>query len=176
MAVGLLLIWGASVVNASDVDWDVAAGVAVPFTSGYNLGFGGEGTAGFNIAPSLDLTGSVGFYTFSVTGGTSSASASSSSIEFLAGLKYFLGGSSMPGVKPYLIGQAGLSDLNTSITVGSISGSASSIYPEIAGGAGLDFSLGDASKIGIIVQSKVAVVLGNGGSFTYLPVVGGVSF
>ena len=39
MAVGLLMIWGASVANASDVDWDVAAGVAVPFTSGYNPGF-----------------------------------------------------------------------------------------------------------------------------------------
>ena len=82
----------------------------------------------------------------------------------------------MPGVKPYLIGQAGISDLSSSYTIGSSSVSASSVYPEIAGGAGLDFSLGDASKIGIIVQSKVAIVLGNGGTFTYLPVVAGVSF
>ncbi len=176
MVVGLMLMLAVSNAQAGmgDLSWDVAGGVGVPLTSGYDLGFGGEGTAELNIAPSLNATGSLGFYTFNVTGSTSANNASTAVVPILVGLKYELG--PVPGLKPYLIGQAGFSDFINSITISGYSASGSAFYPEIAGGAGLGFDLGPASTIGIFVQVKIAVVLGNGGTFTYLPILGGVSF
>jgi hypothetical protein len=176
MAVSLLLILAVSNAHAAmgDLSWDVAGGVGIPLSSGYDLGFGGEGTAELNIAPSLNATGSLGFYTFNVTGSTSAYSASSAAVPILVGLKYGLG--PVPGLKPYILGQVGFADFINSITESGISLSGSSFYPEVAGGAGLGFDLGPASTIGIFVQVKIAVVLGNGGTFTYLPILGGVSF
>lgn len=177
---GFLMASSVSVANAAgNIDWSANAGVAVPLTSGFDLGFGGEAAAGFNIGPNLDLTGTLGFYTFNVTGSSSTASASASSLEVLAGLKYMLG-SSDSSVKPYIFGQAGFSDYSASINVslgsyGSVSASGSEVDPEIAGGAGLSFGLGSGSNVAINLQTKVGVVLA-GSSFTYLPIVAGVSF
>ena len=88
------------------------------------------------------------------------------------GLKYAIGEGN---VKPYIFGQAGISDLMNNVTftyTDTVSSdtatgtSASEVDPEIAGGVGLNIGLGETSKVSLLVQTKVAAVFGTGSTFT----------
>ncbi len=155
------------------------AGLGYSLETGYGIGFGGGLAGFFPVGGGLSFGGSAAYYTFS---GPSSSfagatiSESYSNIEVLAALKYRLGTGSM---KPYLIGAAGLSLFSLTETgsvsgVGSASASASTTNPMIQAGAGLEFEAG--SGMNIFVEGKASVIIGSGGTSTYLPVNVGLSF
>lgn len=92
-------------------------------------------------------------------------------MSFLAMLKYAFG---TDKTKPYILVDAGLADYISTITISSISLSGSSMYPEIGGGVGVQFPAGD--NLNIFVQGTANIILGSGGTFTYIPVDLGVNF
>ncbi len=189
---GVLLAMGVSAVRASNLSYDAAAGLSVPLTSGYDLGFGGEVTTALDLHSGLSLTGTVGYYTHDVSNSTQSytdywgdvytETGSLASLEVMIGLKYAIGDGP---VKPYIFAQGGISDLMNNVTYSysdtvttdyATGTSASEVDPEVAGGIGLNIGLGDTSRFSLIVQSKVAAVFATGSTFTYLPIVVGVNY
>jgi hypothetical protein len=177
MVFSLLLFLGVNPANAGDVDWDVAGGVAINDSGIFNIGYGGEGTGEYNLAPKLNLMCTLGFYTFTTSSDTVARglTVGDTDIELLAGLKYYF--VDIPNLKPYIFGQMGLSDLigNESISLYGISTNWSIINLEIAGGVGVDIGLGDTRKIEILIQAKAAEIMYDG-HFAYFPIVVGVRF
>lgn len=194
-----------SVVVNSDKNFQLSpmVGVAVGDNSGLGTGFGGGLRGIYMTDANLGFGGMIYFYTWGIsksspeyyltqsyTWGTDTETISTShgNLEILAAIQYkFTGGS----VKPYLIGGAGLSALMFSetdsysynngppssywstLTNVSIPGS-TNMYPMITAGAGLGFNAG--RDMDIYVEAKYDVVIGNGGTFSYIPIGAGLSF
>lgn len=166
LALGLMMV--ASVSLAADaqktIEVGINGGIALPTSSGYDLGFGGQVTGLYRVSENLGVGLGIGYDTFTLTG---LSGYSTSDLSFLATLKYAIG---TDKTKPYILVDAGLSSFSVSY-----SGlSASTSNPEIGGGVGVQFPAGDAMNI--FLQGTANVVLGNGGTFTYIPVDLGVNF
>jgi hypothetical protein len=187
--------------SAKNFELGVRAGADVGASSGYGLGIGG-GVSGFYLSDEhLSFGGMINFYSFSNTtnlpfeyinqtpawaSGSENVSENLGSLEVLAAVKYKFDGN---GIKPFLLGGAGLSALMSSesitysysggppeggtSTAPSIPGS-TSMNPMISVGAGAEFSAGQ--DMGVFVQGRYSVVFGNGGTFSYAPLEVGVSF
>jgi Tetratricopeptide repeat len=173
--------------SAGKFEVDPEAGVAVGLSSGYGIGFGGGVFGGIPMKGGLVIGGEVAYFTFngpSVTYpdfgyGTETDSSSSGSLEILAAAKYRIGEQAM---KPFLTAGVGISDLMSSYTVSGLTGifafengssSGSSINPMVMGGAGLEFAAG--KDMHIYAEARLGVVIGNGGTFSYVPVLAGLS-
>jgi hypothetical protein len=192
-----------SVVVNSDKNFQLSPmiGVAVGDNSGLGTGIGGGLRGIYMTDANLGFGGMIYFYTWntsltesgyyitqSYTLGTLTETISEShgNLEVLAAIQYkFTGGS----VKPYLIGGAGLSALMFSESIsfsyssgtplynpttgGSIPGT-TSMYPMVTAGAGLGFNMG--KDMDLYLEAKYDVVIGNGGTFSYIPIGAGLSF
>ncbi|HEY5037676.1 MAG TPA: tetratricopeptide repeat protein, partial [bacterium] len=152
------------------------AGIAYSTSTGYGIGFGGGLSGYFPSGGGLAFGGTAAFYTFGgpsyVYSGTT-ISQSFSNIEVLAALKYRLGTGS---VRPYLVAGGGLSLLSVTSSAniagyGGASGSTSTTNPMIQGGGGIEFPAG--ASMNVFVEGKASIVIGNGGTVTYLPIEGG---
>ncbi len=174
LVAGLMMVASVSFAGTAttkNFELGINGGVGIATTSGYDLGFGGQVTGLYRADENLAFGLGVGFNTFSVTGSTSAAGASTSDLSFLAQLKYAFG---TDKTKPYILVDAGMGDYISSITIGSLSVSASAMYPEIGGGVGVQFPLGTDANL--FLQGTANVVLGNGATFTYIPLDLGVNF
>jgi hypothetical protein len=150
------------------IELGINGGLALATNAGYDLGFGGQVTGLYRADENLGFGLGIGFNTFSVTGASGWSQAD---LNFLALLKYAFG---TEKTKPYILVDAGLSSFITSVTVLGVSVSGSSSYPEIGGGGGVQFPMGDNSNF--FVQATANVVIGSGSTFTYIPVDVGVNF
>ncbi len=185
---------------AKNFELGVRAGADVGASSGYGLGIGG-GVSGFYLSDEhLSFGGMISFYSFSSSASESgyyetqsytlgtetvTSNVSLGSLEILAAVKYKFEGN---GIKPFLLGGAGLSALmsSSSVSVSYNSGApllsvpststpgSTSMNPMISVGAGGEFSAGQ--DMGVFVQGRYSVVFGNGGTFSYAPLEVGVSF
>ena len=166
LVVGLAML--SSVAFAGEVEkkfeLGINGGVALATNAGYDLGFGGQVTGLYRLSENLGLGAGIGYNTFSITGASGWSNAD---LSFLALLKYSIG---TEKTKPYLLASAGLSSWILSFG----GASASTSYPEIGGGAGIEFPLGENSNF--FVQATASIILATGSSFTYIPVDLGVNF
>jgi hypothetical protein len=166
LVMGLMMVASISFAADSEKKFELGinGGVGLNLTAGYDLGFGGQVTGLYLISENLALGAGIGYNTFSVTGASGWSDAD---LSCLALLKYTIGTSSM---KPYLLAGAGMGDYIVSFS----GASASAFYPEISGGAGLQFPMGETSNF--FVQGTVNILIATGGTWTYVPVDVGVNF
>ncbi len=167
LAVALMMV--ASVSFAAEevekkIELGINGGLALSTNTGYDLGFGGQATGLYRFSENLGVGLGIGYNTFGVTGFSGLTQAD---LSFLALLKYAIG---TEKTKPYLLVDAGLSSFITSFSGASLSTS----YPEIGGGVGIQFPMGDTSNF--FVQADVNLILATGTTFTYVPVDLGVNF
>jgi len=170
LALALAMTASAAFAEAPEkkIELGINGGIALATTAGYDLGFGGQVTGLYRIDENLGVGLGIGYDTFSVTGASGWSSAD---LSFLALLKYAFGSEA---TKPYVLVDAGLSSYIVSLTILGVSASASTSYPEIGGGAGIQFPMGDSSNF--FVQAAANVIIATGGTFTYIPVDVGVNF
>ena len=153
----------------------VQAGIAIPmgdFGDGYKMGFGGAGNFVYHINPMLDVTGSIGYLTFS----GKEADYTFSSIPVLAGIRYAFGKGNL---NPYASGELGLhfGTFDTPEIVspgfGTIGGgSASSTDFGIALGAGFLYQL--SPKLDLDVNAKFNNIFSEGSSTSFISIMAGV--
>jgi hypothetical protein len=144
--------------SESKFEIDIHAGVGMG-GNGVGLGLGG-GINGFvPLGGNLFLGGMLSYFTFPITGSTSSESF----IEALVGGKYCFSGDSL---KPYLVGGVGMSNV-------SIIGF-SEMDPMISIGGGVEIPAGPGMNL--FAQARYSIVMATGGSATYLPIEAGVAF
>lgn len=167
----------------SSFEVDVMMGVALSLSSGYGLGFGGSVAGRMPMGQGLSIGGEIGFHTFGSSvqvpdglGGFVTESDSTGSLSILGSVKYSISG--MTGLKPYLIGGLGISMLMDSISYPSpydiFNSSSSSAYLMAQAGGGISFPMG--KDMDIFGEIKADVVIGGNGTFTYIPIGGGLAF
>jgi hypothetical protein len=160
----------------------IMAGLALSMTEGYGMGFGGGAAGRIPMGQGLSLGAAVGYYAFgnsqTVPGGK--VDNSIGNLEILGSVKYaFQGGG---GLSPYVLGGAGIALYMNSVTstydppldIFNSSVSASSMYPMIQAGGGVAFDAGKDMKL--FGEAKFGMVIGDGGSFNYIPINFGASF
>ncbi len=189
--------------SAKSFELDPMAGIALSSSGGYGLGFGGGVAGYFPAGNGLFIGGSVGFYTFSNTittqGGIPSYYSSTqvsngnwTNIEILASGKYRFEGN---GMKPYLLGGAGLSMFGVSSSGSTTytldppyntpyyeallpntsysTPGGSSIYPTIQVGGGVELPMGP--DMNIFGEAKYTLIIGQGGTAGYIPIEVGLN-
>ena len=166
---GLMMVASVSLADADKkIELGINGGIAVPTNTGYDLGFGGQVTGLYRADENLGVGLGIGYDTFTVTG---LSGFSNADLSFLAMLKYAFG---TDKTKPYILVDAGLSSFSATVSLFGVSASASTIYPEIGGGVGVQFPAGDS--LNIFLQGTANLVLATGSTFTYIPVDLGVNF
>lgn len=149
-------------------------GVALPmgdFGESYDMGFGGTVTLAYHLNPMLDITGSVGYLTWS----GKDFDYTFSSIPVLAGVRYSFGKGKF---NPYVSGELGMHFVTfdiPSITVFGITvggGSVSESYFGFGAGAGFLYQL--SPKLDLDVNAKFNSISSEGSSSTYLSIMAGV--
>jgi hypothetical protein len=149
--------------------------VAIPlgdFGNGYKTGFGAQGTFAYHINPMLDVTGSVGYLTWS----GKEADYKFSSVPVLAGVRYYFGKDKF---NPYVAGELGIHF--TSVDIPSVTipgfgtyggGSASNSYFGFGAGAGFLYQLGP--KLDLDISAKFNSISSSGSSSSYVSILAGV--
>ena len=170
LVAGLMMLASVSFADApaKNIELGINGGIAVPTNTGYDLGFGGQVTGLYRFDENLGLGLGIGYNTFTITG---LSGWSNADLSFLATLKYAFG---TDKTKPYILVDAGLSSWSATVSIAGISASASTTYPEIGGGVGVQFPAGDS--LNIFLQATANVVIATGATFTYIPVDAGVNF
>lgn len=152
----------------------VQAGVALPlddFGDIYDAGFGGQGTFAIRVSPNVDVTGSVGYLTWS----GKDLDYTFSTIPILAGIRYYFREEKF---NPYITGELGIHfttvDVPTLIVRGlTISGiSASDSFFGFGLGAGFLYQL--SPKLNLDVNSKFSSISSSGGSSNYISIMAGL--
>lgn len=185
--------------------FDLNAGLGIASGGeGWGLGIGGTVSGYVPLEKGFELGGSIGVYDFSYSSATTvvddeygfdigsqttTDNESLLAIEVLASGKYVFDGN---GIKPYLVGGAGLALLSesTSETVvttvnppynsyyaggtTNTSSSSSSTNPMLQVGAGLSLSLG--TSLSGFAEVKYSMVIGSGGTWSYIPFNVGLGF
>jgi opacity protein-like surface antigen len=152
----------------------VQAGIALPmgdFGDGYDMGFGGNATFAYHLNPMVDITGSIGYLTWSGKDGDYTFS----SIPVLVGIRYYFGQGKF---HPYVTGELGMhfttvdvpSVVIYGITVGG--GSASDSFFGFGAGAGFLYQL--SPTLDLDVNAKFSNISSSGGSSSYITILAGV--
>jgi len=153
----------------------VQAGVAIPmgdFGDGYKMGFGGQGNFAYHINPMLDVTGSIGYLTWS----GKEADYSFSSVPVMVGARYAFGKGNL---NPYASGELGLHFSSFSVpevvipgfgTIGG--GSSSSTDLGIALGVGFLYQL--SPKLDLDINAKFNNIFSEGSSTNFISIMAGV--
>lgn len=151
------------------------AGAAIPlgdFGDGYKTGFGGQGTFAYHINPMFDVTGSVGYLTWS----GKDADYKFSSVPVLAGVRYYFGKDKF---NPYVAGELGIHFVTFDVpsifvpgfgTIGG--GSESKSYFGFGAGAGFLYKMGP--NLDLDVNAKFNNISTEGNSSSYLSIMAGV--
>ena len=151
------------------------AGIAIPmgdFGDGYKMGFGGQGNFAYKINPMLNVTGSIGYLTWS----GKEADFTFSSVPVMVGARYSFGKGKF---NPYAAGELGLHFSSFSVpevvipgfgTIGG--GSASSTDFGIAVGLGFLYQLGP--KLDLDVNAKFNNIFREGSSTNFINIMAGV--
>ena len=151
--------------------------VAVPlgdFGDGYKTGFGAQGTFAYHINPMLDVTGSVGYLTWS----GKEADYTFSSVPVLAGVRYYFGKDKF---NPYVTGELGIHFVTFDVpsvvipgfgTIGG--GSSSDSYFGFGAGVGFLYELNP--KLNLDVAAKFNSISSSGSSSNYVSILAGVLF
>ena len=109
LAVFAIIVLFAGFTNAqSKMAVGVQGGIAIPmgdFGDAVDLGFGGQGNFAFTVSPSLQVTGSLGYNTWSYKTESDIASGTFSSVPLLAGIRYTF---PSKGFEPYVMAQLGV--------------------------------------------------------------------
>lgn len=95
----------------------VQGGIALPmgdFGDAVDLGFGGQGNFAYTVSPNLQVTGSIGYLTWSYKTDGNIASGSFSSVPVLAGIRYTF---PAKGFAPYVMAQLGLHFISSSFEI-----------------------------------------------------------
>jgi opacity protein-like surface antigen len=138
----------------------------------YKMGFGGQGTFAYHINPMLDVTGSVGYLTWS----GKDLDYTFSSVPVLVGVRYYFGQGKF---HPYVAGELGLHF--TSVSVPSVTipgfgtyggGSASDSFFGFGAGAGFLYQL--SPKLDLDVNAKFSSISSSGSSSSYINIMAGV--
>jgi hypothetical protein len=159
---------------AKQLEIDPFGALAYGTSTGYGIGFGGGISGGLKLDPSFSILATVAYLTFGYTppsGPVSGVSESSASLEILGGVKYRFGDSP---TKFYVLGSVGISDYMFSQSEGGQSGTGSQMYPMIEFGGGVEFPMG--TDMNLFVQAQYGMILGNGGTFAYIPAEVGLNF
>ena len=153
----------------------VQAGVAIPmgdFGDGYKMGFGGTGTFAYHVNPMLDVTGSVGYLTWS----GKDADFKFNSIPVLAGVRYYFGQGKF---HPYVAGELGMHFTTVDVPTYTIpgfgtfgGGSASDSFFGFGAGAGFLYQLGP--KLDLDVNAKFSSISSSGSASSYVNIMAGV--
>jgi hypothetical protein len=184
--------------STKNFELSVGPGIAI-YSNGSEVGIGGSLSGFYMLDKNLSLGGSLHFYTYSTSiitvseyetesstigNETETDSGTLNALEVIATGKYKFDGN---GLVPYLIGGIGLVDLMISGTDSftydsgpplfgnsNSSFSGSEIDPVIEGGGGVEFSLG--KDMNLFGEARVDLVIGDGGTATFIPVDAGLSF
>jgi hypothetical protein len=154
----------------------VNAGVALPmgdFGDGYDMGFGGNGLFVYHASPNVDVTGSVGYLTWS--GKDALDGFTFSSIPVLVGARYLFGQGKF---NPYIGAELGMhfanSDYEYELLGVTYSGSASDSYFGWGAGAGFLYQIGN--NMDLDVNAKYNSISSEGSASDYVSVMVGLLF
>ncbi len=172
----------------------VQGGIAIPmgdFGDAVDLGFGGQGNFAYTVSPNLQVTGSVGYLTWSYKTDSDIASGSFSTVPVLAGIRY-----SFPakGFAPYVMAQLGVHFWSSSFeidldplydgmfkTSGTNSVNATQATYEFSDngtefgfGVGAGFLLPLSPKLDLDVNATYNSILTEGSSTNYIGIMAGV--
>lgn len=147
-------------------------GIALPmgdFGDAFKTGFGANAVFLYNFNENIDLTGSLGYFTW-----TSKASddLTFSSIPILVGARYNL--SQMSSLLPYGVVELGFHSVTAKAKVFGTTVSASETDFGFGLGAGFYYPINEKAKID--VNAKYNVISADGGSDGYLSICAGVLF
>lgn len=176
LSVILLAVLFTGFINAqSKMAVGIQAGIALPmgdFGDGYDMGFGGTATFAYHINPMIDVTGSVGYLTWS----GKEADYKFSSIPVLVGARYYFGQGKF---LPYVAAELGMHFTTVDVpevvipgfgTYGG--GSASDSFFGFGAGAGFLYQL--SPKLNLDVNAKFSSISSSGSASSYINVMAGV--
>ncbi|HEY7751674.1 MAG TPA: outer membrane beta-barrel protein [Ignavibacteriaceae bacterium] len=154
----------------------VNAGVALPmgdFGDGYDMGFGGNGLFVYHASPNVDVTGSVGYLTWS---GKDSSDFTFSSIPVMVGGKYLFGKGKF---NPYINAELGVHfvtfDTPEYTVFGqTVGGSVSDTYFGWGIGAGFLYEIG--KNMDLDFNARYNSIASEGSSSEYLSFLIGILF
>ena len=156
----------------SKMSLGVNAGVALPtgdFGKIFKTGFGGNAVSFYNLSPALDLTGSVGYLTWTAK---DSDDLTFSSIPIFVGARYSF--VSRAAFIPYGVFELGLHSWTTKMTIFGSSFDESGSDFGYALGGGFFYALSRSSKLDAGV--KYMTISGEGGSDAFITVMVGIVF
>jgi opacity protein-like surface antigen len=171
LVLGLAFSAGVREVSAQSVTFGVGGGVTIPtgdFNTAAKMGWHGIGQLGYGLSGGLGLRADF-FYGENKFDGVSGKTKLAGG---LGNISYDF--QTAGGVKPYVIGGAGVFNVKASASAGGISASASETKFAFAAGGGLKFKAGSDSHV--YVESRYVSVQTSGGSTGFIPVTVGISF
>ncbi len=117
LALFTIIVLFAGFTNAqSKMAIGVQGGIAIPmgdFGDAVDLGFGGQGNFAYDVSPFLQVTGSIGYTTWSYKTNSYTTSGSFNTVPLLAGIRYTF---PAKGFKPYVMAQLGVHFISSKIT------------------------------------------------------------
>lgn len=121
LALFTIIVLFAGFTNAqSKMAIGVQGGIAIPmgdFGDAVDLGFGGQGNFAYDVSPFLQVTGSIGYTTWSYKTDSYTTSGSFNTVPLLAGIRYTF---PAKGFKPYVMAQLGVHFISSKITYDNI--------------------------------------------------------
>ncbi|HCY76827.1 MAG TPA: hypothetical protein DHV28_12975 [Ignavibacteriales bacterium] len=169
LSVLLLAVLFTGFINAqSKMAFGLQAGVAIPlgdFGDGYDLGFGGQGTFAYHINPMFDVTGSVGYLTWS----GKADGVTFSSVPVLVGVRYYFG---QDQFHPYISGELGMHFTSSKVEFLGNSYTSSDSFFGFGVGAGFLYKLGP--NLDLDVNAKFNSISSEGSASNYVGIMAGV--
>jgi hypothetical protein len=177
----LLAAVSLSAQNVKPFNLYLGAGGSVPsgdFGNVYKFGYHATAGVGFKLMPSLELVPKVEFHIFTLdkSGLTGTISGGNVSALMFGGDARFTFPLPGAGMKPFVLGGAGLASLrfgeltvNTDVTP---SATASKFYYNVGGGV----ELAAGPVMSLFVQARYVSIATEGGSSNYIPITVGIKF
>jgi opacity protein-like surface antigen len=148
------------------------AGIALPmgdFGDGYDMGFGGNGLFVYHVSPNVDVTGSVGYLTWS--GKDAIDGSTFSSIPVMVGARYLFGQGKF---HPYLGAELGMHFASFDYEFMGVDYSSSDSYFGWGAGAGFLYQIGN--NMDLDVAAKYNSISSEGSASDYVSVFVGILF
>lgn len=172
LAVLFLLFFVSSFVSAqSKMALSGNVGAALPmgdFGDAFKTGLGAHATFFYNLNQNIDLTGSLGYYSWT---SKESSDVTFSSVPVLVGARYNLG--KMSSLQPYGVAELGLHFATAEAKIFGATYSASETDFGFGLGAGAYYPLDETTKIDVNLKYNV---ISSDGSNAYISIAAGVVF
>jgi hypothetical protein len=160
VVLGIALALGAGEAQAQSISFGVGGGLSIPtgdFSNAAKTGWHGLANIGYGLPGGIGLRADAFYGQNNFKGGGGKFKLAGG----LGNITYSL--THTPGIKPYLIGSAGLFNLKTDVA-----GTTSSTKFTFGGGAGIKFS-------SIFVEARYLSIHASGGSVNFIPITAGFS-